>query len=396
MRYGSASVISGCLSLWPYAVLMSGTRELRSLTALRGVAAMAVVMQHFSATAQEHSSAAIPSLVPHGYIAVDLFFALSGFIMSYTYLELFRRDGARAYGGFLVKRAARIVPLNLAVLALFMLAGAASVALLDRNIIFASRNLAADLPANALMLQGLGVGQNLNGPSWSISVEFAAYLCFPALVAVAFHRRAAVAAGALLACVALLCLLAAPQPRLGVGAEGVGQGLLRCFTEFTLGMLAYRLLRSGRIVALGRNGTVAALAASCAMLMLLRVDLPAVLMFPLLIAALAANEEGTPGGGRAARVLSHPWLHFLGVVSFSTYLLHQLFRPTELALLRAMHPESLDMPGALLFALAGSFSVLPFAWLAYHGVERPGRTFVQQAFRRRATPAIKPLAAGSP
>ena len=369
---------------------MSNTKELRSLTALRGVAAMAVVMQHFSTTAQEHSSAVVPSLVPHGYIAVDLFFALSGFIMSYTYLDLFRRDGIRAYRGFLVKRAARIVPLNLAVLAMFMLAGAASMALLGRNIIFASGSLAADLLANVLMLQGLGIGHNLNGPSWSISTEFAAYLCFPALVAAAFHRRVAVAAGAFLACVALLCLLAGSQPRLGLGAEGVGPGLLRCFTEFTLGMLAYRLLRSGRVAALGRDVTAIALAASCAMLMLLRLDLPAALLFPLLIAALAANEEGT-AGGRAARLLSHPWLHFLGVVSFSTYLLHQLFRPTELALLHALHPEPLSLPGALLFALAGSFSVLPFAWLAYHGIERPGRTFVQRAFAHRAAPAATPL-----
>ena len=374
---------------------MSNTKELRSLTALRGVAAMAVVMQHFSATAQAHSHAVVPSLVPHGYIAVDLFFALSGFIMSYTYLDLFRRDGARAYGGFLVKRAARIVPLNLAVLAMFMLAGPASMALLGRNIVFASDSLAADLLANALMLQGLGIGHNLNGPSWSISTEFAAYLCFPALIAAAFHRRAA-AAGAFLACVALLCLLAASQPRLGLGAEGVGPGLIRCFTEFTLGMLAYRLLRSGRVAALGHDGTAAILAASCAGLMLLRLDLPAVLLFPLLIAALAANEEGAAGGRRAARLLSHPWLHFLGVVSFSTYLLHQLFRPTELALLRAVHPEPLGLPGALLFALAGSFSVLPFAWLAYYGIERPGRAFVQRAFARRTAPAIAPLAAERP
>ena len=374
---------------------MSSTRELRSLTALRGVAAMAVVMQHFSATAQEHSSAVVPSLVPHGYIAVDLFFALSGFIMSYTYLDLFRRDRARAFGGFLAKRAARIVPLNLAVLAMLMLAGAASMAILGRNIVFASGSLAADLLANALMLQGLGIGHNLNGPSWSISTEFAAYLCFPALIAAAFHRRAAVAAGAALACVALLCLLAASQPRLGLGADGVGPGLIRCFTEFTLGMLSYRLLRSGRVAVLGRDATAAALAASCAALMLLRVDLPAALLFPLLIAALAANEEGETAG-RAARLLSHPWLHFLGVVSFSTYLLHQLFRPTELALLRVLHPEPLGLPGALLFALAGSFSVLPFAWLAYRGIERPGRTFVQRVFARRAVPAIGAPAAGRP
>lgn len=232
-----------------------------------------------------------------------------------------------------------------------MLAGAASVTLLGRNMVFTSGNLAADLLANALMLQGLGIGHNLNGPSWSISTEFAAYLCFPALVAVAFHRRGAVAAGAFLACVALLCLLAASQPRLGLGAKGAG-------------------------------------------LMLLRVDLPAVLLFPLLIAALAANEERASGSSRATRRLSHPWLHFLGVMSFSTYLLHQLFRPTESALLRAMHPVSPGHARRPPVCLAESFSVLPSAWLAYHGIERPGRMLVQRAFARRAAPAARPLVTG--
>jgi peptidoglycan/LPS O-acetylase OafA/YrhL len=110
---------------------------------------------------------------------------------------------------------------------------------------------------------------------------------------------------------------------------------------------------------------------------------------------MAANEKGQPSN-LAARLLSHPWLRFLGVVSFSTYLLHQLFRPTELALLRVLHPEPLGLPGALLFALAGSFSVLPFAWLAYRGIERPGRTLVQRAFARRAAPAIARPAPGRP
>src|SRR5689334_22075178 len=75
--------------------------ELRALTSLRGIAAMAVVLQHFSATAQEHCRVAIPSLVPHGYVAVDFFFVLSGFIMAYTYLASFEQSGAAAYGPFL-------------------------------------------------------------------------------------------------------------------------------------------------------------------------------------------------------------------------------------------------------------------------------------------------------
>jgi len=83
-------------------------------------------------------------------------------------------------------------------------------------------------------------------------------------------------------------------------------------------------------------------------------------------------------------------------VSFSTYLLHQLFQPTELALLRVLHSEPFGLPSALLFALAESFSVLPFAWFAYHGIERPGRTLVQRAFARRTAPAIASLVPGRP
>ncbi len=77
-------------------------------------------------------------------------------------------------------------------------------------------------------------------------------------------------------------------------------------------------------------------------------------------------------------------------------LLHQLLRLTELALLRVLHPEPLSLPGALLFALAGSLSVLPFAWLAYHSIERPDRTFMQRAFARRAAPAIAAPVTGRP
>jgi hypothetical protein len=84
--------------------------EIIALTSLRGIAAMAVVMQHFSATAQLHCLVPMPSLVPHGYLAVDLFFVLSGFIMSYTYLSSFQRNGIRAFGDFLLRRVARIVP----------------------------------------------------------------------------------------------------------------------------------------------------------------------------------------------------------------------------------------------------------------------------------------------
>src|SRR5580698_4630391 len=122
--------------------------EIKALTSLRGIAAMMVVMQHFSATAQEHSQSVIPSLVPHGYIAVDLFFVLSGFIMAYTYLDDFRSRGWQAFPTFIMKRVARIVPLNTFAVLLVLILGAVSSILIGRDIFHGSSNILFDGVAN--------------------------------------------------------------------------------------------------------------------------------------------------------------------------------------------------------------------------------------------------------
>jgi hypothetical protein len=58
--------------------------EIKSLTGLRGVAACAVVLYHY-----QGSDAGLGRFVLHGYTAVDLFFALSGFVMALTYAGAF-------------------------------------------------------------------------------------------------------------------------------------------------------------------------------------------------------------------------------------------------------------------------------------------------------------------
>jgi peptidoglycan/LPS O-acetylase OafA/YrhL len=139
-------------------------KEIKALTSLRGIAAMLVVMQHFSTTAERHATGPIPSLVPHGYMAVDLFFVLSGFIMAYTYRADFALRGNLAMPSFLLKRAARILPLNTVVVITIVLARILSSLVLGSNIFYGSTNLAYDTTCNLLLLQGLGVGLNLNGP----------------------------------------------------------------------------------------------------------------------------------------------------------------------------------------------------------------------------------------
>ena len=346
--------------------------EIKPLTSLRGIAAMAVVLQHFSATAQKHAATTIPSLVPHGYMAVDLFFVLSGFIMTYTYLADFEAQGVRAFPTFMGKRVARIVPLNLLAVALVVLAGAASQALLSRNIFHDSHNLAFDVAANAFMVQGLGIGTNLNGPSWSLSTEFAAYFLFPLFLALILHPRRIVAVVALALSTLILCWMASMNTRLGLADDSTLGGIGRCFTEFCLGMGTYRVIQAPRIRDfLARDAIAMLILAASAAMLVLRVDLFAALLFPAVVATLACNR------GRVAAAFSTRIPYFLGVISFSIYLLHNMFRPIELLILQTVHPAPLSTPVALAFALFGSLTVIPFAWLAYVAVERPGRTVVR-------------------
>lgn len=357
-------------------------KEIKALTSLRGIAALAVVLQHFSATAQKHCDVTIPSLAPHGYMAVDFFFVLSGFIMSYTYLKAFQADPRTAFPEFLARRVARVVPLNVAVLLLLMLAAAVSVALLGRNIFFRSDNIPFDLIANLFMLQGLGIGRNLNGPSWSISTEFAAYLAFPLFVALVFHSRRIVFFTAVLVAVAGVVLIALQLPRFGLNTETIGASLARCFTEFVLGLAAYRLYRlPGPSQWLGQDRVTFALTAAAVILLVAGIDLPVVLLFPFLIVAFASNN------GLAGRLLSTRLLYFLGVISYSIYLIHDPFRPLSLEIIRALHPASLSYFGALGFAFFSSLLIIPFAWLSFIAFERPGRDVVRRLFARSPTKA---------
>jgi peptidoglycan/LPS O-acetylase OafA/YrhL len=174
--------------------------ELRALTGLRGVAAFWVLFYHLIPMASEN----IPSLrwmqrvTVTGDLGVDLFFILSGFVLSYAYTadKLFGPSGGgpvqrlRYYLHFLSVRLARIYPVNLLVLLTLAL------------VVFASHLVHVDLHQtgtfgwdfvrNLLLVQGWDLSSHLSwdGPAWSVSCEWAAYLAFPFIfLAVSRVRR---------------------------------------------------------------------------------------------------------------------------------------------------------------------------------------------------------------
>ena len=101
------------------------TQELQSLTPLRGIAAIWVICFHyvvvyFSAFHPEQ----ISSVLNKGYLAVDMFFMLSGFVLSHVYWGTFTSETADAgcYWKFMGARVARLYPLHLFNLCQFLVA----------------------------------------------------------------------------------------------------------------------------------------------------------------------------------------------------------------------------------------------------------------------------------
>src|SRR5262245_48711911 len=168
-----------------------GKVQLPALTGLRAFAALLVLCLH--AVENFPNRLADNALVGHGYLGVDLFFILSGFIIAHVYLHELVPLRAQPLRVFLWHRFIRLFPAHatvlLALVALVAAAQAAGVTFHEPQ----GWNW-RDLPWHFLMVHAWGVTDvaGWNSPSWSISAEWFAYLLFPgvAAAALALPRRA--------------------------------------------------------------------------------------------------------------------------------------------------------------------------------------------------------------
>jgi len=273
------------------------------------------------------------------------------------------------------------LPLGLTILAAILLLGGIA-AIWGRSDLFINQDavqvgLTSSILVNVLHLQGFSYRYNLNDPSWSISVEMAAYLLFPIFIYIVFNGPRPVSLAFFLVGTSVLVGVAMPLPRLGLTLRSVPFDLVRCFTEFGYGMLVYRLFRTqGWVRTICGDAWTWGVTALSVATLVLRFDLLAAFSFPLVVLAWAWNT------GSASRIMSSRIPYFFGVISFSIYLVHHLFRRPELELLQYFWPKPVAPAFALAFAFAGSVSVIPVAVLAYRHVERPGRTAINLLVRR--------------
>jgi peptidoglycan/LPS O-acetylase OafA/YrhL len=285
--------------------------ELPGLTPLRGIAALVVVLYHSSFLTYHYGAGGVPAVWARGYLAVDLFFFLSGFVLNHVYWHRFSRDrNWRAVGAFLWARFCRIYPACSFVTIVYALTYSVGSLTFPIPVAFVPQLTASLLLLQVPWLQDVWI----NGPSWSISAEWYAYLVFPFLASAALGVRRS-AASAVMA--ALLIGVGLEHAMVDPDWQVTGWlALLRALPEFAVGVFAYRAYRDEFLCELWQKDlTLAAIVA--AILAAAATGMSDGILVILLLALLLAAVSNS---GRIAGILNLRLLRWLGEISYSVYI----------------------------------------------------------------------------
>lgn len=336
-----------------------------SLDGYRFFAASGVVLFHFDPDFHLGLAQYVPA-VKHLSTFVDFFFMLSGFVITVGYID--RLTSWTEYGHFLRARIARIYPLHLATLGLF-LAFVALAATLRMPLNHPEIAATSGLPANVFLLHGWGVldHSSFNVPSWSISAEWFVYLAAPLFFVLA--RRVPMALNALLVTL-FICVMTIWRSHAGLGSwmdATYDYGMLRAVPTFFLGVVLAQLITRPSLPWSPPWWLVHGLFFLALVLLDLDVPREALLpVFALLIAAAAlADRAGTPSLMKGRLVSA------LGQGSYALYMLHVLMSVPVLLVLRRMH--RLDTGWSLLAAVALYVVVVLMSVASYRYFETPLR-----------------------
>ncbi|TRX72858.1 acyltransferase family protein [Pseudomonas mangiferae] len=337
-------------------------RHFDALDGLRGVAALAVALFHWL-------------LSFNGYLAVDFFLALSGFILAHRYLYGTDRPGAY---GFVTARLARLYPMHL----YGLLSYALVYTLLAGDIPHYPDGTLSTFLQQLTLTHNVGLnthGQTWNAPSWSISVEFWLNLAFFAWIG---RRTRSLAL--LLASLVCLGLVAVLTGHLDTTFQNYFQvfnsGLLRGWAAFLLGVLAYRGYRSlqarrlsPRALGLAQAVLLAAAVALFFPRALRLLDLLAPPLFALAVTAFAFQAAWP------ARLLAR--LKGLGTISYSIYLNH-------LVILMGVNSGVCEPLGLAHGPLTPLYlaGLVAYSVLTYRFIEVPGKRLLRRLAPARPLP----------
>lgn len=356
------------------------------LDGLRGVAALTVVcFLLFEAYATSH----LDQRINHGYLAVDFFFILSGFVVGYAYDDRWTKMTVRE---FLTRRLVRLQPM----VVIGALIGAVmfytqGCPVWDVSAVPVAMLLVATL-MNAFMIpatpgaeiRGVGEMYPLNGPAWSLFFEYIGNVLYALFIRRLSTRALAVlvaAAGCGLAAFSVWGPLGDICVGFSLTGENIVGGSLRLLFAFPAGLLLSRVFRPVRVRGAFWIGTLAVVALASVP----RIGgsehlwmngvydaLCAVVLFPLIVWIGASGKTTDRVTSRICK--------FLGDISYPLYMVHYPFIYLYYAWVKN---ENLtfgqSLPGAAAL-VAGSVAL---AWLCLRFYDEPVRRFLSKRLLRR-------------
>ena len=363
---------------------MPTTRYFALLDGLRGVAALAVVFHHFASWTGSDTE-----IAPRGYLAVDFFFCLSGFIITQAYAR--RVLGPMTFAKFVLARLVRLYPMALVsvgVSALYLLCktalGVEPVSFSSLGYALLSGMALFPYPDAPVALGGPELFP-LNAPLWSLFLELIVNFVWAAVLPWLSPRRSLGLAGIAFAVLAYGGYLHGDLA-LGHTTATMYWGIPRVTASFFLGTVLHHWMSTRNLSLAGNPALLTALFLGS--LVLPRsgggylVDLALVMfLYPALVMAGASTQTHSKTT-EACRAL--------GTLSYPLYLLHYpLFCWLNGAVSTLIDIPHDDLRLHLLFAAL----IVPVAWAAEKAFDRPARAYLAQLLQSRA-PEKESAAAG--
>ncbi|MDM7831764.1 acyltransferase family protein [Cellulomonas edaphi] len=365
----------------------SRTAVLPEIQGLRAIAVMLVVLYHLW-----------PKRLTGGYIGVDVFFVISGFLITGHLLRESERSGRVQFAQFWARRARRLLPASLLVLVVSLVATVVWVptALWEQ---YAREIGAAGFYVLNWVLAADSVdylaADNSASPAlhyWSLSVEEQFYLVWPVLVAIGLalalraRRRPAVVVGAVLAVVTVASFVYSLHLTEQSPARAYFVTPVRAW-QFGAGALLALVVASPALARRWERMTAARAALSWAGVLVIAwgaytftasTPFPGTAALVPVVGAVAVMAAGSPPvAWSPSRLLALRPAQVLGDISYSTYLWHW--------------PPIVILPFVLGHALGASTklvllaAVLVLAWATKRWVEDPVRTTARWGIRRPRT-----------
>jgi len=370
-------------------------KYLSNLTTLRGIAAIWVIVFHFQTLICQFVLPQQSLLIDKGYLMVDLFFIMSGFIICHVYNQSFLTGiTMQNFKKFIVARFARIYPLHFFTLICMIILVAAGNGW--NNI-----DDPKAIPANIFLLHSFGLNKifTWNVPSWSISAEWWAYMVFPVL-AIFMHRRKALAIMSLalfvvLAYMAIMYWLPRHDPFDPTAVvphdldSTFDYGFLRGLAGFISGMLLYRAYEVGMGNRFFQNDLTALIFIIITLVcMHFGVnDFLYILLFIALVYTFAVNS------GKLNAICNNRVLQYLGKISYSIYLSSVfLFLIIILGVKKlpgVKYTEYTHTSGfwlGLAYCIAFLIIHIGISSLTYYKIEKPCRKYINAKWGKETMP----------